>query len=636
MAIDPSSSIALRTLQPTRHPLPPLPALLAARKPWRHNFGRTGAGLFVATSAFAYTASHRLRSKSRNGTGQKARAELATEKQEAQDVHHSDDDFQSASRLGIRRLKLWPGIDDVQYDFGGLPIPKRLMDAFAERGIKEASMIQRTVMHKLSLGEHGIIHAPTGSGKTIAYLLPLMARLQPTMHVGAQALILVPTQELVVQVAHEAKWLVEVLSGEQGVCWFNPQVPQKLACEALLSRSVLWDAIRSDTAMLVTTPGIITAELKQLRREARRFSETLAFFMGSNIQSIVLDEVDTMCPNTNNHGRRPVIGTAEQVMEYVVDVVRVRYRNHPTQLISASATASGRKVARLLDRILERKYGKRRDIARRTSPQLFQAEDKGTPLASRRKSHVAMPQKIEHATLTLKQDDFGDIVKGQRFAIVTRIVSGLVGRGTVLVCVPDRIKMDDMIRVLEDAKIKNVFKYRALVGLSLPPDAEDEQITPSDCLYQLGSLSNRLSGSTDNVLVAKMNACRGINLQDVRYVVLFALPDTAGDYLHLAGRTGRMGKPGTTISLITEREEDNILPRFKDKLGITFTKWDLERESSTQDHTSQSGEQEFKQEGNIDSKASREDMAASSETSTLEDEATPPAEKPKPWTCSQR
>ena len=89
-----------------------------------------------------------------------------------------------------RNLTLWPGItapchgvggvkmrfsrvEDTLVDFGGLPIPQRLADAFTERGIVQPSDIQEMVMPKLSNGEHIIIHAPTGGGKTLSYLLPM-------------------------------------------------------------------------------------------------------------------------------------------------------------------------------------------------------------------------------------------------------------------------------------------------------------------------------------------------------------------------------------------------------------------------------------------------------------------------------
>ncbi|CAK9057279.1 DEAD-box ATP-dependent RNA helicase CshE [Durusdinium trenchii] len=258
------------------------------------------------------------------------------------------EDQEVANARNTRKFELWPGISDTMVDFGGLPIPQRLADAFTERGIVEPSPIQETpqVMPKLARGEHVIIHAPTGGGKTLGYLLPLLARLQPTMHVGLQALLFVPTAELALQVGRELKWLIYVLAGgAEGMCWFNPQVPQEIACQVLLSRSNLWDAVRQDASIMVTTPGLIRSELQMLKWEARRFSETLKLFLASNLHTIITDEVDALTPLQSTVAKGPEkVGAAERVSAFVLDEVRSRYRNRPVQLVVSSATANSRKV----------------------------------------------------------------------------------------------------------------------------------------------------------------------------------------------------------------------------------------------------------------------------------------------------
>ena len=63
------------------------------------------------------------------------------------------------------------------------------------------------------------------------------------------------------------------------------------------------------------------------------------------------------------------------------------------------------------------------------------------------------------------------------------------------------------------------------------------------------------------VLVATDVAARGLDIEDLPYVVNFHLPYLAEDYVHRIGRTGRAGKTGTAISLVSPKDEkflDNI------------------------------------------------------------------------------
>jgi len=63
------------------------------------------------------------------------------------------------------------------------------------------------------------------------------------------------------------------------------------------------------------------------------------------------------------------------------------------------------------------------------------------------------------------------------------------------------------------------------------------------------------------VLVATDVAARGLDIDNLAYVVNFHLPFLAEDYVHRVGRTGRAGKSGTAISLVSPKDErflDNI------------------------------------------------------------------------------
>jgi len=71
------------------------------------------------------------------------------------------------------------------------------------------------------------------------------------------------------------------------------------------------------------------------------------------------------------------------------------------------------------------------------------------------------------------------------------------------------------------------------------------------------ALENFKSGAT-RVLVATDVAARGLDVDDLPYVVNFELPTTPEDYIHRIGRTGRAGKSGTAVSLVAPEETPRL------------------------------------------------------------------------------
>jgi ATP-dependent RNA helicase RhlE len=68
------------------------------------------------------------------------------------------------------------------------------------------------------------------------------------------------------------------------------------------------------------------------------------------------------------------------------------------------------------------------------------------------------------------------------------------------------------------------------------------------------------------VLVATEVAARGLDIQNLEYVVNYDLPFLAEDYVHRIGRTGRAGKTGVAISFVS-REEERTLADIEKLIG---------------------------------------------------------------------
>ena len=148
-------------------------------------------------------------------------------------------------------------------------LPQLLQTACAKAGWNSLMPVQSRALPYLLEGRDLMVQSRTGSGKTVTYLLPLMARLNPAMP-AVQALILVPTRELAVQVEQEAKTLFKgsgfTVAAVYGGVGYGKQM----------------DALRQGVSVVVGTPGRVLDHL--LRR-------TLNL---DHISALIFDEADRM------------------------------------------------------------------------------------------------------------------------------------------------------------------------------------------------------------------------------------------------------------------------------------------------------------------------------------------------------
>ena len=101
--------------------------------------------------------------------------------------------------------------------FTDLHMPPDLVAALAKQEIAEPTPIQIVAAPVLLAGKDAYLHAETGTGKTLAYLLPLFCRLDVAL-AATQIVIVAPTHELAIQIqrqccdlAQNAGWAVRTL-----------------------------------------------------------------------------------------------------------------------------------------------------------------------------------------------------------------------------------------------------------------------------------------------------------------------------------------------------------------------------------------------------------------------------------------
>ena len=89
-----------------------------------------------------------------------------------------------------------------------LEITEKVAKGFATEGIETPTPIQQQSIPPILAKKPVLIHAPTGTGKTLAYLLPLLERLSSSPHSG-RALVITPSTELAMQIVRVAKTFKE-------------------------------------------------------------------------------------------------------------------------------------------------------------------------------------------------------------------------------------------------------------------------------------------------------------------------------------------------------------------------------------------------------------------------------------------
>ena len=154
--------------------------------------------------------------------------------------------------------------------FDAVALPPELQQALAQLEYREMTPVQAAALPPLLDGRDVIAQARTGSGKTAAFALGLLSRLDATA-TGVQALVLCPTRELADQVGKEIRRLAR----------FQPNIKVSVFCGGVPLRPHLASLVHPPQ-VVVGTPG----RLQELMDEG-------ALMLGG-VRTLVLDEADRM------------------------------------------------------------------------------------------------------------------------------------------------------------------------------------------------------------------------------------------------------------------------------------------------------------------------------------------------------
>ncbi len=160
--------------------------------------------------------------------------------------------------------------------FEQLNLDPRILEAMTTLNFSNPTEIQVAAYEPILTGKDVIARSHTGSGKTIAFLLPLFAKINVEKREN-QVLILAPTHELVVQIESQAKLLAEA-----------SQIPVRTATiigGANIEKQI--KKLKEKPHIIVGTAGRVLELIKKKK------------IMAHTIKTIILDEADNLLDNTS-------------------------------------------------------------------------------------------------------------------------------------------------------------------------------------------------------------------------------------------------------------------------------------------------------------------------------------------------
>lgn len=359
-------------------------------------------------------------------------------------------------------------------------LSENLCRAAEELGYNSLFPIQREVIPVILKGRDLAAAAETGSGKTAAFLLPILQRLsenKPERHSSVRVLILVPTRELAVQVAEAATTFSKYL----------PEMIRILAVHGGVSINPQMISLSRGTDILIATPGRL---LDLVSKNAARLSR---------IETLVFDEADKML----------ALGFKDEIGS-ILEMLPAKRQN----LLFSATLNSTIEIPGINFSETAEKIG----MEKTEQP----------------------PEPIEQIVYTVDQNSKGPLLRD------------LINEGKweqVLVFVSSKHRADNVTRKLNANKIS----AEALHG-------DKSQGARTQALKYFKQRKIR-------VLVATDLASRGLDIEQLPYVVNYELPRSPADYLHRIGRTGRAGKKGIAVTLLCE-EEYHHMRIIEKKMGI--------------------------------------------------------------------
>ncbi|KAA6352282.1 ATP-dependent RNA helicase CshA [termite gut metagenome] len=351
--------------------------------------------------------------------------------------------------------------------FSELQLEPSVLNALDAMRFEECTPIQEQAIPMILKGRDLIAVAQTGTGKTAAFLLPILNDLSKGKHQedAINCVIMSPTRELAQQIDQQLEGFsyfmsvssVAIYGGNDGTLFEQQKKGLVLGAD-----------------VAIATPGRLLAHI------------SLGYVDLSHVSYFVLDEADRMLD----------MGFSDDIMQ----IVKLLPQKRQTIMFSATMPF---KIQRLAETILN------------------------NPVEV--KIAVSKPaDKILQAAYICYEN--------QKLNIVRCLFVGQMPK-RVIIFASSKIKVKEVFKALKAMKLN--------VG-EMHSDLEQPQREFIMREFKAGRI---------DILVATDIVARGIDIDDIRSVINFDVPNDSEDYVHRIGRTARANNDGVAITFVSEKEQ---------------------------------------------------------------------------------
>ncbi len=403
---------------------------------------------------------------------------------------------------------------------------------------KEPTPIQMQAIPIILENRDILACAPTGSGKTAAYVIPTLSKLtQPLANHGIRALLLAPTKELADQVFREVTRLGE---GKRfKVCNLKKNVMNQ-------ALSTQGKTLFNKFDVLIATPlrlvSIIRAKVIDL----------------SKVEIIVLDEADKLL---DVQGKQD---DDDEIMEVVDDEenddgdkkkkakslqkrVRSAFLNQVDEILAECPSVSSPPA----EESTKKKKNKNQASVPPSPPPIKLQRCLFSATIGPFVKELAEQFLQNPVHLTIGTENAGANTINQRLVFVGREDGKLLA---IRQLIQEGLKPPVLLFLQSIDRSKELFQELAFDGINV------DVMHSNRSAAQREEVMQRFRRGEIWVLICTDLMARGIDFQGVQMVINYDLPNTAVNYIHRIGRTGRAGRKGEAVTFFTEDDIPRLRP----------------------------------------------------------------------------